>query len=255
MIFVPVFLLVGTCAFLLVPFLGQNFFPASDTGSFLLHLRAKSGTRIEETARLCDLVEQNIRTKVPAGEVDNILDNIGLPYSTINLQHATSGLIGAGDADILVSLKEDHRPTAEYVARLRQSLPRDFPGIVFYFLPSDIVTQILNFGLPAPIDIQYREARHHRDAERSRIRCSDSFAMFRASSICAFSSRMTTRFSTSDVDRTKAAQGGYSLRDVGGSLQNLLSGSSQLNPISSSTTRTASTTTWSRRRRSTTSNR
>ena len=155
MIFVPVFLLLCLCAFLLVPFLGQNFFPSSDTGSFILHLRAKSGTRIEETARLCDLIEQNIRKTVPADQVDNILDNIGLPYSTLNLQHATSGLIGPGDADILVSLRQDHRPTAEYVAALRQSLPRDFPGVTFYFLPSDIVTQILNFGLPAPIDVQF----------------------------------------------------------------------------------------------------
>ncbi len=88
-------------------------------------------------------------------QIDNILDNIGLPYSTLNTQHATSGLIGPGDADILVSLKEDHRPTAEYVSALRQSLPRDFPGVIFYFLPSDIVTQILNFGLPAPIDVQF----------------------------------------------------------------------------------------------------
>ena len=111
MVFIPVFLLVGTCSFLLIPFLGQNFFPSSDTGSFILHLRAKSGTRIEETAKLCDLVEQNIRKTVPASEMDNILDNIGLPYSTLNYQHATSGLIGPGDADILVSLKENHRPT------------------------------------------------------------------------------------------------------------------------------------------------
>ena len=118
MIFVPVFLLLCLCAFLLVPFLGQNFFPSSDTGSFILHLRAKSGTRIEETAKLCDLVEQNIRKTVPADEMDNILDNIGLPYSTLNLQHATSGLIGPGDADILVSLKRDHRPTADYIAAI-----------------------------------------------------------------------------------------------------------------------------------------
>jgi len=228
--FVPVFILLCLCAFLLVPFLGQNFFPSSDTGSFLLHLRAPSGTRIEETARLCDLVEQNIRTKVPPAQVDNILDNIGLPYSTINTQHATSGLIGAGDADILVSLKEDHRPTAEYIATLRQSLPRDFPGIVFYFLPSDIVTQILNFGLPAPIDIQYETAdlagtrkiantmleqlHHVPGLVDLRIQQPDDYPVLNV-----------------DVDRTKAAQGGYSLRDVGGSLQNLLSGSSQLSPL------------------------
>src|SRR5271168_3262827 len=156
--FIPIFLLICLCVFALLPFLGQNFFPSTDNGSFLLHLRAKSGTRIEETAKLCDLVEQAIRKTVPPGEMDNILDNIGLPYSTLNTQHATSGLIGAGDADILVSLKEDHHPTADYVATLRKSLPHDFPGVMFYFLPSDIVTQILNFGLPAPIDIQFETA-------------------------------------------------------------------------------------------------
>ncbi len=134
-IFVPMFLLLCLCTFLLEPFLGRNFFPSSDTGSFILHLRTPSGTRIEETAKLCDLVEQNIRKIVPPAEVDNILDNIGLPYSTLNLQHSTSGLVGAGDADILVSLKEDHRPTAEYIAALRKDLPRDFPGVTFYFLP------------------------------------------------------------------------------------------------------------------------
>jgi multidrug efflux pump subunit AcrB len=229
-LFVPGFLLVCMCAFSLLPFLGQNFFPSSDTGSFILHLRAKSGTRIEETAKLCDLVEQNIRKIVPANEVDNILDNIGLPYSTLNLQHATSGLIGPGDADILVSLKPDHRATQDYVAELRKNLPRDFPGVTFYFLPSDIVTQILNFGLPAPIDVQFEgsdiasyrkiadtvldQLRHVPGLVDLRIQQPDDYPVL-----------------TVDVDRTKAAQGGYSLRDVGGSLQNLLSGSAQLSPL------------------------
>ncbi len=229
-VFVPAFLLICSCAFLLLPFLGQNFFPSSDTGSFILHLRAKSGTRIEETAKLCDLVEQNIREIVPPDQVDNILDNIGLPYSTLNTQHATSGLIGAGDADILVSLKENHSPTAEYIATLRKSLPRDFPGVIFYFLPSDIVTQILNFGLPAPIDVQFEgsdiadnrkvantvldQLRHVPGLVDLRIQQPDDYPVL-----------------TVDVDRTKAAQGGYSLRDVGSSLQNLLSGSSQLTPM------------------------
>jgi multidrug efflux pump subunit AcrB len=228
-VFIPIFLLIGTCSFLLIPFLGQNFFPSSDTGSFILHLRAKSGTRIEETARLCDLVEQNIRKGIPPAEVDNILDNIGLPYSTLNFQHATSGLIGAGDADIMVSLKEDHHPTADYVAALRNSLVRDFPGVTFYFLPSDIVTQILNFGLPAPIDVQFegadlvsnrkvadevlREMNHVPGLVDLRIQQPDDYPVL-----------------TVNVDRTKASQGGYSVRDVGGSLLNILSGSTQLNP-------------------------
>ena len=153
-VFIPSFLGACLAAFLLVPWLGQNFFPASDNGQFILHLRAKSGTRIEETARLCDLVESSIRRQVPPQEMDNILDNIGLPYSTINYMHSTSGLIGAGDADIMVSLKEKHHPTADYVRELRNTLPREFPGVTFYFLPADMVTQVLNFGLPAPIDIQ-----------------------------------------------------------------------------------------------------
>jgi multidrug efflux pump subunit AcrB len=230
MIFVPAFLLVGTCAFLLLPFLGQNFFPSSDTGSFILHLRAKSGTRIEETARLCDLIEQNIRKTVLADQVDNILDNIGLPYSTLNLQHATSGLIGPGDADILVSLREDHRPTAEYIAALRQSLPRDFPGVIFYFLPSDIVTQILNFGLPAPIDVQFEgsdiaDTRKVADTVLDQLRRVPGLVDLRIQQPDDYPVLNV------DVDRTKAAQGGYTLRDVGSSLQNLLSGSSQLTPM------------------------
>jgi multidrug efflux pump subunit AcrB len=229
LIFIPVFLVVGTCSFILIPFLGQNFFPSSDTGSFILHLRAKSGIRIEETARLCDLVEQNIRKTVPAAEVDNILDNIGLPYSTLNLQHATSGLIGAGDADILVSLKEKHHPTANYIANLRTSLPRDFPGVTFYFLPSDIVTQILNFGLPAPIDIQFQGAdiaanRKVADKVLSELHQIPGLVDLRIQQPDDYP------VLTVDVDRTKAAQGGLSVRDVGGSLLNILSGSTQLNP-------------------------
>ena len=153
-VFIPVFLLGCLVLLLLIPVLGQNFFPQTDNGSFLLHIRAKTGTRIEETARLCDLIEQSIRKTVPQDQMDNVLDNIGLPYSVLNTQHATSGLFGAGDADILVSLKEDHTPTANFVRTLRENLPKEFPGTTFYFLPSDIVTQILNFGLPAPIDIQ-----------------------------------------------------------------------------------------------------
>ena len=230
MTFVPAFLGIGTCAFLLIPFLGQNFFPSSDTGSFLLHLRAKSGTRIEETAKLCDLVEQNIRKTVPPDQVDNILDNIGLPYSTLNMQHATSGLIGPGDADILVSLRENHRPTAEYVAALRQNLPRDFPGVTFYFLPSDIVTQILNFGLPAPIDVQF-EGSDIADTRKVADTVLGQLRQVRGLVDLRIQQPNDYPVLNVDVDRTKAAQGGYTLRDVGGSLQNLLSGSSQLTPM------------------------
>jgi multidrug efflux pump subunit AcrB len=212
-----------------VPFLGQNFFPSTDNGAFILHLRAPSGTRIEETARLCDLVEQNIRQQIPAGEVDNIVDNIGLPYSTLNTQHATSGLWGAGDADITVSLKEDHHPTANYVAALRKELPAAFPGDIFYFLPSDIVTQILNFGLPAPIDVQFegQDIVHNREVANrvlSQLRQVPGLVDLRIQQPDDYP------VLTVDVDRTKAQQGGLTEKDVGGSLLNILSGSTQLTP-------------------------
>ena len=229
-VFVPVFLLACLCVFLLIPFLGQNFFPSSDTGSFLLHMRAPDGLRIEETAKLADEVEAKVRTIVPAAQMDNILDNIGLPYSTLNTQHATSGLIGAGDVDILVSLKEDHRPTEEFVAALRKQLPTAFPGTMFYFLPSDIVTQILNFGLPAPIDVQFDGSnlsgnRRVADAVLNDLRKIPGLVDLRIQQPDDYPALRI------DVDRTKAQQGGYAFRDIGGSLVNILSGSSQLNPM------------------------
>jgi CzcA family heavy metal efflux pump len=228
-VFIPVFLLGCLLTLLLIPFLGQNFFPATDNGAFILHLRAKTGTRIEETARLSDLVEQYIRTVVPAREMDNILDNIGLPYSQINTQHATSGLFGAGDADILVSLKRDHHPAADYVRTLREELPKRFPGVTFYFLPSDIVTQILNFGLPAPMDVEIdgadaagnrkvanailQQMRHVPGLVDLRVQQPDDYPVLNVV-----------------VDRTKALQGGFTQKDVGTSMLNILSGSSQLTP-------------------------
>ena len=230
-LFIPVFLLLCLSVSLLVPFLGQNFFPSTDNAAFILHVRAKSGTRIEETARLCDLVEQNIRETIPAAQMDNILDNIGLPYSPMNTQHATSGLIGAGDADIMVSLnKENHRPTADYLEKLRSTLPRNFPGVTFYFLPSDIVTQILNFGLPAPIDIQF---------EGDNIAANRNIANKMLGQLRQVPGLVDLRIQQPDdypvltvnVDRTKAQQGGYTVRDVGGSLLNILSGSTQLAPM------------------------
>src|SRR5207249_10268760 len=130
--FVPVFLLLCLCAWSLAPWLGENFFPDTDSGQFMLHVRAKTGTRIEETARLSDLIENSIRRVIPAQEVDSILDNIGLPDRSSNYMHSTSGAIGAADADILVSLKENHRPTADYVRELRKKLPPEFPGSTFY---------------------------------------------------------------------------------------------------------------------------
>ena len=141
-------------SFALVPWLGRNFFPAVDAGQIKLHIRAQTGTRIEETARLCDEIERQIRNEIPAGEIKNILDNIGLPVSGINLTYSNSSPIGPGDADILISLNEGHRPTEQYVKALRRHLQDDFPGVSFAFLPADIVSQILNFGMPAPINVQ-----------------------------------------------------------------------------------------------------
>jgi CzcA family heavy metal efflux pump len=229
-VFIPAFLLVCLSAFLLVPWLGQNFFPGSDNGQFILHIRAKSGTRIEETARICDLIEAYIRQQIPSTEVDNILDNIGLPYSSINYMHSTSGLIGTADADIMVSLKEKHHPTPDYVRDLRKTLPRNFPGVTFYFLPADMVTQVLNFGLPAPIDIQIDGA----DIDGNRQVAERMLAeLRRVPGLTDLRIQQQFDYPTYDinVDRTKAAQGGLSERSVVTSVLNSLSGSFQITPM------------------------
>jgi multidrug efflux pump subunit AcrB len=227
--FVPLFLVLCLCAWALVPWLGENFFPDTDSGQLLLHVRAKTGTRIEETARLADLIENSIRQVIPAQEVESILDNIGLPYSTINYTHNTSGLTGAADADILVSLKENHRPTAQYVRELRTKLAAEFLGNTFYFLPADIITQILNFGLPAPIDIQIEGAdiqsnRQIADKIMNEIREVPGIADPRIQQNFDY-----PKFHV-DVDRTKAAGGGFTQRDVATSLLVSLSGSFQTTP-------------------------
>ncbi len=229
-VFVPGFLLVCLCAFLLIPFLGQDFFPDTDSGQFILHVRAKTGTRIEETARLTDLVETSIRQTIPPNEVDNVLDNIGLPFSPINYIYNKSGLTGAADADVLVSLTDKHHRTADYVRTLREKLPREFPGATFYFLPADIVTQTLNFGLPAPVDIQIdgpdidgnsrvadkmlTELSHVRGITDLRIQQRADYPKFHIA-----------------VDRTKAAQGGFTERDIANSMLISLSGSLQVTPM------------------------
>jgi multidrug efflux pump subunit AcrB len=229
-IFIPAFLLVCTSMFILIPWLGQNFFPASDNGQFILHMRVKSGTRIEETAKIADLVETSIRQQIPAREIDNILDNIGLPYSTINYMHSTSGLIGAGDGDILISLKEKHHATADYIRDLRRTLPREFPGTTFYFLPADMVTQVLNFGLPAPIDIQIEG----NDINGNRQVAEKMLAQLKqVPGLTDLRIQQPFDYPTYDinVDRTKAAQGGLTERNVATSVLNSLSGSFQITPM------------------------
>ncbi|MGB8886086.1 MAG: efflux RND transporter permease subunit [Candidatus Korobacteraceae bacterium] len=154
-LFAICFLAFCVLSMTLVFFLGQDFFPSVDAGQMRLHVRGRAGLRVEETARLCDEVEQYLRQQIPKEELVTILDNIGLPNSGINLSYSNSGVIGTSDAEILVGLnQEHHHPTADYIRKLREGLPRQFPGVEFFFQPADIVSQILNFGLPAPIDIQ-----------------------------------------------------------------------------------------------------
>jgi multidrug efflux pump subunit AcrB len=143
-------------SFLLAPFLGRNFFPQVDGGQMLLHVRTPVGMRVEETAARFSEVEKAIREVIPAAEVAAVADNIGTYLSAINTIYNNTGTIGESDGDIQVSLNEGHAPTADYVSRLRRELPRRFPGMSFSFLPADIVSQILNFGAPAPIDLQVR---------------------------------------------------------------------------------------------------
>jgi multidrug efflux pump subunit AcrB len=229
LLFVPAFLAICGCAFFLVPWLGQDFFPSTDSGQFRLHVRTKAGTRIEETARVCDLVENSIRGQIPKSEMDSILDNIGLPYSGINTAYSNSGVIGSEDADILVALKENHHPTDNYVQSLRRNLANKFPGVTFYFLPADMVTQILNFGLPAPIDVQIEG----NDVYGS-LRVADKLlSQFRR--IPGLADLRIQQPSDQPklhvvVDRTKASQAGLTQRDVAGSMLVTLSGSFQTQP-------------------------
>jgi multidrug efflux pump subunit AcrB len=224
-----VFLLVCASAGLLFPWLGQDFFPVSDSGQLKLHLRAKTGTRIEETVRLCDLVETDLRRVIPPEELGSIIDNIGLPYSTINLSYSTSAPIGSMDADILVTLKPDHRPTADYMRELRRRLPLRFPGVAFYFLPADIITQILNFGLPAPIDVQVVGL----DVNANRVFADNLLTQLRRVPGAA-DLRIQQAFDQPKihvfVDRTKAAESGFTQADVANSMLISLSGSFQNTP-------------------------
>jgi multidrug efflux pump subunit AcrB len=229
-VFLIVFLLfaIGSVA-LLVPWLGQDFFPAVDAGQFKIHVRARTGTRIEETAALCDHIDATIRDHIPANEVTTIVDNVGLPYSGLNLSYSTSAPIGPEDADIQVQLRPKHRPTDEYVQELRGVLAHEYPGVTFYVLPVDIVTQILNFGLSAPIDIQIvgrdlygnravaermlNDVRHVTGVSDSRIQQPFDYPNL-----------------TVNVDRTRAQAIGFTQRDVAQSLLVALSGSFQTTP-------------------------
>src|SRR6266403_2274685 len=228
-VFAGSFLAACVLSFGLYPWLGQDFFPSVDSGEFTLHLRAPTGMRIEETAALCDRVEAEIRNQIPAAEFGGIIDNIGLPYSGINLSYSSSAPIGTEDADIMVALSPKHRPTAGYVHDLRLKLSRDFPGVTFYFLPSDMVTQILNFGLPAPIDIQIignnlQANRQFADKLLERVKYVSGTTDLRIQQTFD-----QPKFHV-DVDRTKAREIGFTQREVASNLLITLSGSFQTSP-------------------------
>jgi multidrug efflux pump subunit AcrB len=229
LLFVPIFLLVCLSAAALIPWLGQDFFPNTDSGQFILHVRAKTGTRIEDTAMLCDLIERSIRRKIPGPEVNNITDNIGLPYSQLNYMYNTSGTIGAADADILVSLNEKHHPTPDYVRNFRKTLPHEFPGTSFYFLPADMTTQSLNFGLPAPVDVQIEGQDLQANRGVADTVLSQLWHVAGLTDLRIQQEFDYPRFNVA-VDRTKAAEGGYTDSSITSSLLVALSGSFQTAP-------------------------
>jgi multidrug efflux pump subunit AcrB len=214
---------------LLYPWLGQDFFPSVDGGQFKLHVRAKTGTRIEDTARLCDQIEDVIRREVPQAQLGTIIDNIGIPYSGLNLSYSNSAPVGTADADILVTLAEKHRPTAEYTHELRDKLTQAFPGTEFYYLPTDMVSQILNFGLPAQIDVQLvgQQLTQNRALAEKMM---EQISRIPGTTDLRIQQPFNLPIWTIDVDRTRAQQVGYSQRDVAVSVLTSLSGSFQTNP-------------------------
>ena len=198
-----------------------------DAGTFRLHVRAPTGTRIEQTAKLVDEVEAAIRRQIPTNEIEGILDNIGLPISGINLSYNDSGISGPADADILVSLKPNHKPTANYVRNLRLSLNRDFPGTTFYFLPADIVSQTLNFGIPAPLDIQV-VGRNETVDQQVANSIAQKIRQVRGAVDVRVQQPNDLQRLEFNVDRTEAMELGLTERDVAGSVLLALSGSSQV---------------------------
>ncbi|WP_233827850.1 efflux RND transporter permease subunit [Paraburkholderia sp. ZP32-5] len=228
-LFVTLFLVCCGASLLLLPFIGRDFFPAVDAGTIALHMRAKTGMRVEETAVLTDRVDTRIRQLILAGELHSIIDNIGLPVSGINLSYSNTGTIGTSDSDILITLNPDHHPSAGYVRTLRRTLSDEFPGVQFAFLPADIVSQTLNFGMPSPIDIQIvgREVAANR-----------AFAATLLNRLRTVPGLVDARIQQPadlprifiDVDRTRAQQAGFSQRDIASDLLITLSGSQQTTP-------------------------
>ena len=228
--FVIGFVAVVALSFLLVPFLGQNFFPEVDAGQMALHVRAPVGSRIEDTSAEFDRIQQQIRKIIPADELVSVVDNIGLPVSSINTTYNNSGTIGPQDGDILIQLTKDHHATADYVRQLREQLPSAFPGSTFSFLPADITSQILNFGAPAPIDLQIAG----KDGEANA-----AFARKVLRRIAQIPGVADARLQQSSrypqinvaVDRTRIGQYGLTERDVTNSVASSLAGTSQTAPV------------------------
>jgi len=232
---VPFMAAIAATAILAVPMgrflpgLGQDFFPSVDGGQIRLHLRGRTGLRIDQTAALCDRVEDTIRSIIPAKELITIADNIGIPYSGINLTYSTSAPIGPSDADIYISLRPDHHPTDDYIRTLRARLPQVYPATLFTFPPADIVSQILNFGLPAPIDIQIagfnvEGNRQYANMLLERMRSVPGAVDLRVHQVFDHPQLEV------DVDRSKAALLALTERDVASNLLVSLSGSFQTSP-------------------------
>ncbi|HEX4196304.1 MAG TPA: efflux RND transporter permease subunit [Caulobacteraceae bacterium] len=228
-VFIAGFLGFVVLSFGLMPFLGENFFPAVDSGEITLHVRAPVGTRIEDTAALFDHVEQAVRAAIPPDQLDTIVDNIGLPVSGINRAYSNTGGIGPQDGDIYITLAKRHRPTAQYVRALRERLPQAFPGSTFSFLPADIISQILNFGAPAPIDLQVAGP----DREQN-----EAYALELLRRLKTVPGVADARLQQSShypefkvaVDRTRADQLGLTESNVTSTLVTTLSGSFQTAP-------------------------
>jgi multidrug efflux pump subunit AcrB len=223
------FLCFSLLSFGLAPYLGQDFFPTVDGGQIKLHIRAPTGTRLEATTSLTDRIGTAIHSIIPANELDGIVSNIGLTVSGINMAYNNSGTIGVGDADILISLKPDHAPTDGYIKTMREKLPQQFPGTTFAFLPADIVSQVLNFGAPAPIDLQVAG----RDLAADRKYTNALLAKVREIPGIA-DARIQQAFQQPtldvNVDRSLTSLAGLTEKDVATSMQTTLSGSSQSAP-------------------------
>jgi multidrug efflux pump subunit AcrB len=227
--FAGAFLAAVLGSFALVPHLGSNFFPAVDGGQILIHARVPTGTRVEETAVRFARIEEAIRKVIPSQEIETLVDNIGLPPSSINLIYNNTGVIGTQDGDIQIALRKGHRPTADYVRQLRVALPREFPDTVFSFPPADIVSQILNFGAPAPIDVQIRGRNIEANFDYANRLVREFRAIPGIADVRIQQARRSPVLEV-DLDRIRAQELGLTTRDLSNSLVVNLAGSSQVAP-------------------------